>query len=578
MNAATHASAKDVFALRKSGRRGEAIAAARDLVGAHPDDMWSSRALGWCLHDEIKERARTNDTDAVSRLLHEYMGMPYVERPSLLHSVILSDAISGAASWPGFGEFFRWWDPACFRPEDYSRDPMRDGAGFFHSLSEKAAKALFKSLKGGTRNAALIDCATGFLADVARRFPDNEWLEYYHGKALILAGAGDEARARILPIVRAKPNEFWAWSLLADTFEESASRLVCLARAAICTPKDPAHLVNVHEALAQTLADIGLHEAAAIEAGQVAEIRRAKGWKSSPAADALAGAVHINASADAVDRHCEQLRSLAESADGLLYGDLPWLPATIVGRKEPDGDRAGLTFVLVQQGADRIEAAAHEGRVPAAKNRNLGDPVSVRCIERDDRRNVVAMVPRDGEPWDLFPVQSGVISGKQPDHGRTWICLAGGRECPAYHERFPNAECLRLGSAVSARVRRNPKTGKDVLLWVQPSDEAPDASVYRIVKGEFRAAGRGGFGFVENMFVSPDLVSAHGLDSGMTIEAGAIKSWDRSKSRPSWKVLDIRSIQPRPEREVILTVHSGDDGIESVQFALAADGNETEDS
>src|SRR5205085_144621 len=55
-------------------------------------------------------------------------------------------------------------------------------------------------------------------------------------KAKLQLSAGDAALPTLLPVVRQKSGDFWAWNLLAETLEptDSPAALACLYRASTC--------------------------------------------------------------------------------------------------------------------------------------------------------------------------------------------------------------------------------------------------------------------------------------------------------------------------------------------------------
>ncbi|MCV5761896.1 tetratricopeptide repeat protein, partial [Escherichia coli] len=50
------------------------------------------------------------------------------------------------------------------------------------------------------------------------------WLDYDQAKCLVVAGQYDQARELILPILRKKQKESWAWGALAATYSKQDQR------------------------------------------------------------------------------------------------------------------------------------------------------------------------------------------------------------------------------------------------------------------------------------------------------------------------------------------------------------------
>ena len=66
--------ADDITALRKSGRNEEALALARRLWRAAPDDVWIPRAYGWALERALRDCVVVRPPRALAALdlLREY--------------------------------------------------------------------------------------------------------------------------------------------------------------------------------------------------------------------------------------------------------------------------------------------------------------------------------------------------------------------------------------------------------------------------------------------------------------------------------------------------------------------------
>lgn len=108
------------------------------------------------------------------------------------------------------------------------------------SLAEDIAKMIVKAGKacfGHKRDSALgeipdLEWAISFLEKVYAKFTDDEWADYRIGKMLVWSGDKERGKKRVLPVVRKKQTEYWAWELLGDLMPEK--RKCCVARALAC--------------------------------------------------------------------------------------------------------------------------------------------------------------------------------------------------------------------------------------------------------------------------------------------------------------------------------------------------------
>lgn len=266
-----------------AGRDDEALRLFREAVRSYPSSTRTPLALGWEIQRQLGVllKAPQPDGGAIESLLFEYRQLPHHQRPGRLHSLILQRAAKAAkvGLFPAFPEFLQWWDPQFLQEEDYAsfRPPNADRD--FPGTVATAINALYRSVKK-EQDPAKIRWAAEFIGTHIDRFPDEPWFPYYHGKLLAKSGHGDEARPLVLPIVKAKPNEFWVWDCLADTFgqDQVDMRLSCLCRALQCGNQKPEFLVNVHTELGALLVQQALFDEARYEIDQAIRIRRSKQW------------------------------------------------------------------------------------------------------------------------------------------------------------------------------------------------------------------------------------------------------------------------------------------------------------
>ena len=101
----------------------------------------------------------------------------------------------------------------------------------------KAGKTCFGHKRGEVReDVPDLEWAISFLEDVYLRYADDEWADYRIGKLLIWSGDYERGKNRVLPVVRKKQTEYWAWDLLGDLMPEK--RKCCVAKALACGADD----------------------------------------------------------------------------------------------------------------------------------------------------------------------------------------------------------------------------------------------------------------------------------------------------------------------------------------------------
>ncbi len=291
---------KDVMNLRRSSKFEEAYVMATEDYRENPDDIWAKRALSWCIYDAIKANAMYEQSELFLAKLNELkeLDLPASEdmlwnnivwpinafvrdcskeqnagdeifdavfeciksfhfaKPSKDYSVLLN-AFLTAKEWDGIVAFCDWWGLDNLRPEDYECEVLPNGKKMSISLAESAYIAYAKELINNDDKDA-IAAFVPKLQELAERHPKMQYPDYYAGKLLIASGNDKQgAVAALLPFVRKKQSEFWAWQVLAEALEDEDEKcMACLLRAAHCNIPEQ-FLVRIY--LMLTNAFIQLH-------------------------------------------------------------------------------------------------------------------------------------------------------------------------------------------------------------------------------------------------------------------------------------------------------------------------------
>lgn len=256
-----------------------AFKAAKEDWMASPTDVWNQRKMGWVLYYLIKDDVVGHRTEA----LHDHVEVlcaleaitpqddavlwdcclwklaAYVKSltvgmegeatwlfsqmhhcqflPSKAYSCFLHAHLHLTA-WGGLTDFVEWWNLANLMPEDFVPYAIPGGRTLM-SLAEQAhityAKAL---LRRGDRER--MSQFLPVLERLASEHSEMAYPGYYCGKLLMAMGENRErVLDALLPFVRERKREFWAWQLLAEVYvDEPSMRLACLLRAVHCKTQE----------------------------------------------------------------------------------------------------------------------------------------------------------------------------------------------------------------------------------------------------------------------------------------------------------------------------------------------------
>ena len=280
---------KQVDDLRKAGHLGQALKLGRDLLKENPNDKYLRNSVGWVLHDQIKcdvqhakSQSHSSSSAQLSKKIRSRVRL-YAEldlpRPDLLFSRIVFWAFLAPGTHEFLTKFLKWAGIDAFRPEDFRSDSTKDGR-IYEPLVEKVARKSSKWSRD-IDESEVHDFLVSFIDMVLERadVQGPQWLKY--NKALLLQRLGklNEAEELLIPVVREKHNEFWAWHALAK-IRKTSNPATCLsfyAKACLCC-KNSRYGVQVYEDLAQAAASQNELGLARWAVDQAVDIRKSQDW------------------------------------------------------------------------------------------------------------------------------------------------------------------------------------------------------------------------------------------------------------------------------------------------------------
>jgi tetratricopeptide (TPR) repeat protein len=542
---------QEARAKSKNKQYGEALRLYRQAVKQYPDSKDACEGMAWELWRALRDLPKEAPSGDIARLLREYAGLKAVEKPSEIHSRMLAAATWVADRFPNYIRFVRWWDVANLRYEDRQRQYSQKDGKYYDSLTEKLIKSLHRAGKNHD-DPSDFEWISKFFGDRYQEFPEQEWFPYYYGKALVRTGDLEAARRIVLPIVRAKQTEFWAWDVLADTFTDSENRIACLGKALLCKVKSDSFRVNVHLELAKTLIAEQAFPEAKREILSAIEIREKEGWKVGEDLQRIQQQEWFPPTTPTGDNR-SLYESVAKGADAILTASLPWVDAVITGRREARDDKKPLLFVGTISQSSLDEVPVKPSKFPQVQNLPVGSPVRLKSDTFGDRKIIVALEPRTGTPWDILPAHAGVVTHVNVKRGVATVRLVASQRdiCLLHFDRFPEAKELTLGDFVELKMRKDTKRNRDLAVSFLTVNDLPVESPYYIrFSGSIRIDPGNAFGFIDNddgrtrqsCYVSPDFVTHLSLSDGDHVAVAAVCEWNERKHRYSWTAVEVEAV------------------------------------
>ncbi len=543
-----HTLIQQAKACSDAGQRQQSLKLWRSAVAYFPDAPQAAQGLGWELARTIKDVAAIDPPldGLVREYLGEYFRLKHVDRPSALHSIMLRRAADAVEQFPNFLRFLRWWDLTNLRPEDFQRYVPDGSDRSFDSLVERLLKAIHKAAQAES-DVELLQWAADFFERTYCQFPQQEWFEYYYARLLLRTGNRKRAHDLIIPIVRRKRGEFWAWTAFADTFDTDAhwERRACLCRALLCRSQRESFLVNVHIKLAELLIEFGQYSEARFEVSRAAFLRESEGWTQSPNLAKWQQSDWYSAAPSRASNRA-LYEAHATEADALLFAGLPVIDGVVVHHVAPREGKPGPTFIGFNRNGALLETAAWGDYGIALNTLELGQPITLQLDESGERPLVVSVKLRTGSTWDVVPDRIGVVRHVNVERGHTVVVLSPRESCAVRHDRFPGITEIRPGTAVAVKFRLDQKRSMIMPLACSRTTLVPSTRFCVDASGPLEVCQDGRFGFVEadhRVYVPGELIQGAGLQSGMSVTVRAVLDLDRKTGKPGWRALTARPRQ-----------------------------------
>lgn len=347
------------------------------------------------------------------------------------------------------------------------------------SLAEKVLVTCCKMIES-KKYLDLVDYYLSHIDNIIDCFPDNIWLKYHKGKLLLIADRNKDAKEFIIPVVREKQSESWAWGLLGNIFlkEDIEKSIACLSKA-ILVCREENFITNIRLELAKVLIEKKLLSEAKCEIESVINYKIQKGQKLSEDIQNYFNEEWFKSTLGNKDNN-ELYGKYSDLSNSILLDELPWSNAIITG-KDINSERA---FLLLENN--------EKANVKFKLNNEIkdlvdGSPVKVKAGNEIGKITIYTLEKREGENWDLLPTEVGIIDDINYDKSLSHIILNKNKDCILHHDKFDKLKDCPIGSFVKCKTKIIEKENKKkiILLTCELTDETPNSSIYKSFKGYF---------------------------------------------------------------------------------------------
>jgi len=330
---------QQVTALRKAGNLQEAWDLACPEVQENPEDTYLKSAFFWLCYAFLKEvqvgikqRAAGNNGNYRPNLAEQerigfllnWVGWLNMPAGGFEYRSLLLTFQHNLEYFPELIILLSQQQPSLFEAGD--EQPYVNDKGESPSLTLKFAR---KCAKGWQEHDSLrqrldIRALIALLNAIRGRMRDNKhgiWLDYDQAKCLIMAGQLVEARDFVIPVLRKKQSEPWAWGALAATYLQSEPSVAILLFAqGLLHVSDDKFAIKLWIGLAPLLASVGNVAEASMCVKRAITVYQHEGWKLKSNLEKLSQAAWYNTEVS-VDGLGVFLQQSAQGAPQYLLGN-----------------------------------------------------------------------------------------------------------------------------------------------------------------------------------------------------------------------------------------------------------------
>ena len=378
----------------------------------------------------------------------------------------------------------------------------------------------------------------------------NTWLRYHKGKLLLLAKKYQEARDYIIPIVRLKKNESWAWNILGNTYvdTEVQKAIACLCKALSLNQKDD-YTVNIRIELAELLIRTNDYDSAKYEINRVISFKSSQGHKINDNIKRLLSSDWYD-STKLKGSNEDIYGKYKTIAEEIFVENLEWIPGIITSITKDKN-----YFVGIRKNNSISEYLLKSREINEIENIQLGAPVVLKIDFDNEKPSVLKLQLRNSDRWDIIDNYYGVIERNNIEKGVANLIIGERKECLAYHDRFPSLKDLNVGDACNVKGFYFSDSSKEVKFKVCEINtaEKTNSSYKKEFSGKLEIPFGKNFGFINDYFVSPNLVETYKLENGFTIKCTIIYCLNNVKKKNrrgqvtqtmewKWRVITIDEI------------------------------------
>lgn len=385
--------------LRKNGDLQGAWEFGFQALQAAPQDTYLKGALFWVCYEFLKHQLENLNKRASSSNNYRPTDFEFEQIENLLQTIVNLDIATGGLEYKmllvQFKKSLEWFPTLIHLVlrhqtvlfDDEAKTPFQAEKGEVPSLMLSTARQVASAWLRAREYWHLdLNQVMAFINQTREQASDTKhmmWLDYDQAKCLVVAGQYDQARELILPILRKKQKESWAWGALAATYSKQDQRLAMkfFARGIVS-----AHDVTFSLRLLQGIIPLLLANQQQAEASMCLKTAiaayQAHGWKLKQELEQLSMQAWYDSGVDE-KQLSPFLNSISHDALNYLHGPMEKVVA-IVEKIHKSGK--GFQVFVNKSTSLSVRMGVHKGK----QKPQAGDYVELSVASVDGNKEVVA--------------------------------------------------------------------------------------------------------------------------------------------------------------------------------------------
>lgn len=292
----TESTFQQINQLRKEGKLQESWDIGCPAVQESPNDIYIKGAFFWVCYAYLKEVQKPiNERGKINNGNYRPNTDEFERISFLLDWVVWLDIATGGYEYTNFLILFQKnleYFPQIVRLilkhqdllfTDEQKEPFQNEKGESPSLMLKCTRQVAKAWMQSSQQwdlsiesvLALMDKTRTQTRDVQHKI----WLDYDEAKCLIMANRNDEAREFVIPVLKKRQSESWAWGALATTYRsQDTDAAIKLFSQGLCDTRDEKFALPLLKGIAPLLAEKGFTKEASMCVQRIVNCYQENGW------------------------------------------------------------------------------------------------------------------------------------------------------------------------------------------------------------------------------------------------------------------------------------------------------------